>query len=377
MEDTTKIRSYYDVKFNGRAREFFQIWIVNVFLSIITLGIYSAWAKVRTNQYFYGNTYLDESAFEYTANPVNILKGRIMAVVLIALYQFCSYQYPQFSGMALLAIVLFVPAIVVKAIRFRMRYSRWRGIHFNFIPDYKAAYLLFLPVIFYFAVTAIAPIYFGVDPQQLQAEEGFEFTGELKMYFAVLGFSILGAMALFPWWQKAYYSFVSNRTQFGNQTFSFYAHGSEFYGVYFGAFAIAIGSGILVAMAVGLLNVIVPAVAAPLFILAFFFPYAISAAYVQTAKTNIIYSNLAVGDIHFTSDLKLKKMMYLYITNTIAILLTLGLAIPWAKIRMAAYRAQTLTLYSYGFDHFNAMLQEQENAQAEELSDLIGWDIGL
>lgn len=34
--------------FTGSAGEYFRIWIVNIALSIVTLGIYSAWAKVRT-----------------------------------------------------------------------------------------------------------------------------------------------------------------------------------------------------------------------------------------------------------------------------------------------------------------------------------------
>ena len=51
------------IQFTGKAGEYFAIWIVNVALTILTLGIYSAWAKVRTNQYFYGNTFLADSAF--------------------------------------------------------------------------------------------------------------------------------------------------------------------------------------------------------------------------------------------------------------------------------------------------------------------------
>src|SRR5436305_11873488 len=41
------------LSFTGSGSEYFRIWIVNALLSIITLGIYSAWAKVRTLQYFY------------------------------------------------------------------------------------------------------------------------------------------------------------------------------------------------------------------------------------------------------------------------------------------------------------------------------------
>nr|WP_257713229.1 YjgN family protein [Vibrio neptunius] len=38
------------------------------------MGIYSAWAKVRTKRYFYGNTYVDNDNFEYHAVPMQILK---------------------------------------------------------------------------------------------------------------------------------------------------------------------------------------------------------------------------------------------------------------------------------------------------------------
>ena len=34
----------HQVEFKGNAKEYFGIWIVNVLLSIITLGIYGAWA---------------------------------------------------------------------------------------------------------------------------------------------------------------------------------------------------------------------------------------------------------------------------------------------------------------------------------------------
>ncbi|MDR3346857.1 MAG: DUF898 domain-containing protein, partial [Campylobacteraceae bacterium] len=38
-------------EFRGNATDFFAIWFVNLLLSLITLGIYSPWAKVRNNQY--------------------------------------------------------------------------------------------------------------------------------------------------------------------------------------------------------------------------------------------------------------------------------------------------------------------------------------
>ena len=72
-------------EFRGNGGEYFKIWIVNVLLTLITLGIYSAWATVRNNRYFYSNTFVDDVSFDYLAKPLQILKGRIIAVVLFAL----------------------------------------------------------------------------------------------------------------------------------------------------------------------------------------------------------------------------------------------------------------------------------------------------
>lgn len=66
--------------FHGNGKEYFGIWIVNILLTIVTLGIYSAWAKVRNLQYFYGNTELDGASFQFLAKPVTILKGRLIAL---------------------------------------------------------------------------------------------------------------------------------------------------------------------------------------------------------------------------------------------------------------------------------------------------------
>ena len=35
------------MRFTGIGWEYFRIWVVNMLLTLLTLGIYSAWAKVR------------------------------------------------------------------------------------------------------------------------------------------------------------------------------------------------------------------------------------------------------------------------------------------------------------------------------------------
>src|SRR6218665_1194187 len=79
-QPTAQVGGFHRVSFTGRASEYFGIWIVNVLLTIITLGIYSAWAKVRRNRYFYGNTVLLGRSFEYHARGLQILIGRLIVL---------------------------------------------------------------------------------------------------------------------------------------------------------------------------------------------------------------------------------------------------------------------------------------------------------
>jgi uncharacterized membrane protein YjgN (DUF898 family) len=76
----------YPFEFRGSGGEYFRIWIVNLALTIVTLGIFSAWAKVRSRRYFYGNTFVADHAFDYHASPVRILIGRAIALVLLLAY---------------------------------------------------------------------------------------------------------------------------------------------------------------------------------------------------------------------------------------------------------------------------------------------------
>ena len=126
--------------FHGQGSEFFRIWIVNLVLTILTLGIYSAWAKVRTKRYFYGNTELASDRFDYLASPIAILKGRIIAVVFLVIYTLVSYFAATWSFILFLVLMLVMPYVVMRAIRFNAIMSSWRGVRFGFNGESFDAY---------------------------------------------------------------------------------------------------------------------------------------------------------------------------------------------------------------------------------------------
>jgi uncharacterized membrane protein YjgN (DUF898 family) len=92
-------------RFTGSGKEYFRIWIVNLFLSVATLGIYSAWAKVRRLQYFDRNTELAGAVFDFRGDPKAILRGRVLGVVMLAAYHY-AFGFSRTFGVTVVALLL-------------------------------------------------------------------------------------------------------------------------------------------------------------------------------------------------------------------------------------------------------------------------------
>src|SRR5262249_5442917 len=124
-------------EFRGTGTEYFGIWIVNIALTLITLGIFSAWAKVRSRRYFYGNTVLAGHAFDYHALPWRILIGRLIAVGLFLGYTVSTNIQPLAVLPWLVIALLAVPWLIVQSLRFNARNTSYRNVRFNFAGGYK------------------------------------------------------------------------------------------------------------------------------------------------------------------------------------------------------------------------------------------------
>ena len=96
-----------NVIYSGDSSEYFRIWIVNIFLTIITLGIYSAWAKVINTKYIYQNINIDGHRLDYIADPVNILIGRLIATAFLVVFYLIAIFLPE-AVYWLMLLVLFI-----------------------------------------------------------------------------------------------------------------------------------------------------------------------------------------------------------------------------------------------------------------------------
>lgn len=147
------------IVFTGKASEYFGIWIVNLLLSLLTLGIYSAWAKVRRKKYFYNNTLIEHVGFDYHAKPISILKGRIIAFVLFALYVYGKGSSPILAFVLVLLFLLALPWLIVRGSLFNARNTSHRGLRFDFKGSVSQAIRVYigLPILILFTFGLIWP----------------------------------------------------------------------------------------------------------------------------------------------------------------------------------------------------------------------------
>lgn len=364
-------------KFTGKGGEYFAIWIVNVALTILTLGIYSAWAKVRTNQYFYGNTVLDGVSFRYTAKPMQILKGRIIAFVLFIAYSISTTMSPFIAGGALIILMLLMPAFLVMSMSFRLRNSVYRNVRFDFDKNFLAAYKVFsIPVLFTGAYIFVI--------SQMQADMMVDADGRAEFPIMMV-MLLLSIFLMIPWWEYMITKFKIVHISFGKAAFNFTARTKNYYGMYLKIALAVIGVSVLIGLSAagiaalfdagenkeGMMELI------PILLILVMLPFYLWLfAYLQTKRTNLVYNNIQIDGHKTKSELKTGYMMYLYVTNTLAMMISLGLLMPWAKVRTARYKASVTSVDVKGdLSQFTVAQAQHQSAIGEEMGEM--FDMGL
>jgi uncharacterized membrane protein YjgN (DUF898 family) len=334
------------VQFSGRGAEFFGIWIVNILLTIVTLGIYSAWAKVRTTQYFYGHTKVDGHSFRYLATPIQILKGRIIAVAVFALISVLSTFSPFFGLMAALAFLIALPWILVQGMKFSLRMTSYRNVRFGFHGTYGSAciYYLLLPILSVFT-----------------------------LYLAM------------PWALKKLDQFIFSNISFGGKQLEVSTRTSTYYKAALTSFAVAVGLGIVCGIAAAVTGFAMPepeagfSMALFLLYVAFFGIFALAGAvYTAMIRNHLLNSTLLPETAELHSNLEAVDLVWVTTTNMLLVLCTLGLAYPWAKVRMTALLAAATEVTVYpAMDNLTDPLQQNSSVFAEQAADLFDVDLSL
>ena len=94
----------------------------------------------------------------------------------------------------------------------------------------------------------------------------------------------------------------------------------------------------------------------------------------------MFFHSLTVLDnnITFESTLKASSLAWIFVSNFFIVILTLGLAMPWAKVRVARVMLEnTLVNTSEGFDKFLSQQQAQTSALGDQVGEAFDVDVGV
>ncbi len=342
------------VEFRGRGREYFRIWVVNVALTVLSLGIYSAWAKVRTQRYFYGNTYVAGHSFEYHASAVRILIGRAIAVALFAGYTMSAIVIPVTIGFWILILGAALPWLANSSIRFNARNTSWRNVRFNFNATYFEAFIAYVV----WSVAALA------------------------LFF------------LIPYTRRVHDYFYVNHHRFGGRAFTTQFTAGRIYAIYLIGFVLIVGilaflGGSIAAVVVlntrlhdYTKNIQIP-IDPGLFPILLSLLFGTAALFVTSFVATMV-TNLAIGSATLEGGHRLIsraspwRVGWILVTNTLLTLLTLGLYYPFARVRLARYRMSRYALAANGdLDDFTSEALEQQSAIGQEIAGIFDFGFGL
>ncbi len=329
------------LRYTGSAAEYFRIWIVNVCLTLLTLGIFSAWAKVRKKRYFYSHVVLDGTPFQYLGQPIPILKGRLIAVAVLGVWYFATHIMVELMPIVLIAAFILAPWVLVRSAAFNARYSAFRNMTFHFGGTYWSA----VKVLYGWAIVTL-------------------FTFGLA----------------FAWWQQRIRRYMVNRSGYGGASGEFAARGGQFFKIYFIAgLATSVGVGVAIGLAAGIgFSRFDKSSFVVVIMIVTYSVYVIAYAFVRARITNLVWNNSQLGPLRFQSSLKARALLGLYVTNAVAILVSAGLLIPWATIRTQKYRVEQFAVSIDGnLAYFEGSGASTVQAAGAEVGDLMDFDLSI
>ncbi|HDY7469933.1 TPA: DUF898 domain-containing protein [Vibrio vulnificus] len=378
------------IQFKGQGGEFFGIWIVNILLSVITLGIYSAWAKVRTKRYFYGNTFVAGDNFEYHAQPMQLLKGRLVALALVVIWVVANSFFPLASLVLLALFYVALPWLLWSNARFDSAMTSYRNVHFAFNGSLKEAYMSILGR--GLASLLIIAIYIAIVVASANAS---------AMVATLLGFGTLVLMfVLYAWVVAGIHQYFASGYQYGDWKFVAKIETGFFLKTYCKAMLIGFLTAVAFMIVMGtfvlgtdIMNIFAGEVdllegkgdfayVVVTYLVTITMSLGIT-AYTTTRIRNYVFSRLTATaeaqsetEFRFASTFGVWDYMSLIVTNFLLQVITLGLARPWVMVRTSRYVASHTGVIG---DMDTLKATDQDSAVKNAISDEVAqaFDLGL
>lgn len=261
--------------FFGSGLSLFAIQMVNMFLTLVTLGSYSFWGRTRVRKYLMRETQFGEDRFEFHGTGKELLWGWIKAAIVFGVPLILLPYVPHLAGgsvglrqavsvLSSLIVFVFIPVATVGSRRYRLSRTSWRGIRFSFrgkVWSYVGIY------VFGWVLTAVT----------------------LGLYK--------------PFLDARTYGFLVSHSYFGNRLFRFDGNGRDLFRPFLLAWLLTIPT-------LGI----------------YWFWY-------SARRQRYFWERTSFGDLRFRSTVTGGALLGLHAANLLLLLVTLGVAWPWVRVR--------------------------------------------
>ena len=311
-------------RYHGTGGSLFALVLVNSILTILTLGIYSFWAKTKLREFHYSHTEADGDRFAYHGTGGELFRGFLRAfgiiLVLSLLYGVAVVAFrgpadapaPGLQVAATIGLYTVVAVLATAAInlsrRYRLSRSSWRGIRFSFhgaTGDYM----------------------------------------KMTLRGALLSLITLGLYA--PYFQNQNRAFLVNNARFGAEPFSYDGDGRALFGEYLKALLLTIPT------------------------------LGLSWIWYAAFRHRFFWSHTRMRGARFVSTVTGRDLLGLYVTSLLLVVCTFGIGTSWAITRMHAFWCDNLRLA--GTVEWASIEQraQEANAVGEGLADALDMDVGI
>lgn len=313
-------------RFDGSTAEYFEIWLVNLLMTICSLGYFKPWANARKHQYLYSKTTVGRHPLGYWADKSKLKYGALAIPALLI----SSLAALLLAPLALLAIaavtVLVYPLYRHHSLQQHAAASGYRGRRFAYTGSVKDSYIRLIAWPVLTVALAFLPLGHSLRSSWGYRHENYNYGDERfssKLSLARLWglLSITAVSAVLAVGLVAGGAYALLMMQGGERAVDY--------------FAMTLLAG-------------QPQVSHGLVLLALAVVAAWPMAVWRAGAEQVLCAGVQLeAGVSFDTEISAGKLTGLYLLNHLAILLTLGFAIPWATVRVAKYRASVSQLVCY------------------------------
>jgi uncharacterized membrane protein YjgN (DUF898 family) len=225
------------VSYRGEGSDLFLIMLKNLFLTLITLGLYSAWAKTTQRGYLWKQVQIGDDRLDYRGTGKELFIGYLKVagcyLVFFGIPAVVGHFAPQ-AGLVLRALgVLLIMVILPYAIYWSRRYllgrTRWRGIRFglageagDFAKVWLIGGLLTVITLGFYAPVLGNRVYGTLMRNTRYGSAAFRYDGRdgdaFRIAFKGILLSLITLGIYYPWYVAAIRRFRLAHTHFDRAT---------------------------------------------------------------------------------------------------------------------------------------------------------------